>query len=85
MKFRLYTKADCPFCQSAIQLLAEHKKEFECYALDNQPKLLNEIQSTYRWETVPVVLEVTAGQEKFIGGFTDLKEYLLKGKQLLQG
>jgi glutaredoxin len=85
MKFRLYTKADCPFCQSAIQLLAEHKKDFECYALDNQPKLLNEIQSTYRWETVPVILEVTAGQEKFIGGFTDLKEYLLKGKQLLQG
>lgn len=85
MKFRLYTKADCPFCHSAIQLLAEHKKEFECYALDNQPKLLTEIKDTYRWETVPVILEVTAGQEKFIGGFTDLKEYLLKGKQLLQG
>ena len=85
MKFRLYTKADCPFCHSVIQLLAEHKKEFECYALDNQPKLLTEIKDTYRWETVPVILEVTAGQEKFIGGFTDLKEYLLKGKQLLQG
>ena len=85
MKFRLYTKTDCPYCQLAIRLLAEHKKEFECYAMDNQPQLLNEIQNTYRWETVPVVVEITEGQEKFIGGFSDLKEYLSKGKQLLQG
>tara|TARA_R100000657_G_C4631550_1_gene79408 strand:+ start:594 stop:806 length:213 start_codon:yes stop_codon:yes gene_type:complete len=69
----------------AVRLLADHQKEFECYALDNQPALLNEIQTTYRWETVPVVVEITEGQEKFIGGFTDLKEYLLKGKQLLKG
>ena len=85
MKFRLYTKTDCPYCQMAVRLLAEHKKEFECYAMDKQPKLLNEIKSTYRWETVPVVIEITEGQEKFIGGFDDLKEYLNKGKQLLQG
>ena len=85
MKFRLYTKTDCPYCQMAIKLLAENQKEFECYALDQQPKLLQEIKSTYNWNTVPVVVEITEGQEKFIGGFTDLKEYLLKGKQLLQG
>jgi len=85
MKFRLYTKADCPFCQAAIALLAEHKKEFECYGLDRQPELLKEIQGTYNWRTVPVVVEITKGQEKFIGGFTDLKEYLNKGKQLLKG
>jgi glutaredoxin len=69
----------------AIRLLAEHEKEFECYALDSKPQLLNEIKSTYRWETVPLVVEITEGQEKFIGGFTDLEEYLIKGKQLLQG
>ena len=85
MKFRLYTKIDCPYCQMAVRLLAEHQKDFECYALDNQPQLLNEIKQTYRWETVPVVIEITEGQEKFIGGFEDLKEYLNKGKQLLKG
>jgi glutaredoxin len=69
----------------AVRLLAEHQKEFECYAMDTKPELLNEIKGTYRWETVPIVIEITEGQEKFIGGFTDLKEYLLKGKQLLQG
>ena len=85
MKFRLYTKIDCPYCQMAVRLLAEHQKDFECYALDNQPQLLNEIKQTYRWETVPVVIEITEGHEKFIGGFEDLKEYLNKGKQLLKG
>jgi len=85
MKFRLYTTTGCPYCQSAVQLLSERQKEFECYALDSQPKLLNEIKSTYKWKTVPIVVEITEGQEKFIGGFTDLKEYLDKGKQLLRG
>lgn len=86
MKFRIYTKANCPYCQMAISLLAEKQQAFECYALDKQPELLNEIQTTYRWDTVPVVVEITEGQEKFIGGFTDLKEYLDNdGKQLLRG
>ncbi len=85
MKYRLYTKTDCPYFQLSVRLLAEHQKEFECYAMDQQPKLLQEIKNTYRWNTVPVVVEITEGDEKFIGGFDDLKEYLLKGKQLLQG
>ena len=57
MKFRVYTKSNCPYCQMAIQLLADNQKEFECYALDNQPRLLNEIKETYRWQTVPVIVE----------------------------
>ena len=85
MKFRVYTKANCPYCVAAINLLTENQHEFECYAMDRQPQLLTEIQQTYKWETVPVVVEITAGQEKFIGGFTDLKEYLDKGQQILRG
>jgi glutaredoxin len=85
MKFRLYTKADCPYCHMAVRLLAEHQKDFECYALDSQPALLTEIKATYRWETVPLVVEITEGSEKFIGGFTDLQEYLNSGKHLLKG
>ena len=85
MKFRLYTKGNCPYCHAAMQLLAENRKEFECFSLDQQPGLLNEIKSTYRWDTVPIVVEVTAGNEKFIGGFTDLREYLASGKQVLKG
>ena len=85
MKFRLYTKTSCPYCHAAIKLLSENQYDFECYGLDKQPKLLTEIKETYKWETVPLVVEITEGQEKFIGGFSDLKEYLEKGKQLLRG
>ncbi|MCS5550918.1 MAG: glutaredoxin [Gammaproteobacteria bacterium] len=85
MKFRLYTKSNCQYCHMAIQLLTEQQKDFECYALDEKPKLLTEVKETYRWSTVPIVVEITEGHEKFIGGFTDLKEYLDKGKQLLRG
>lgn len=86
MKFRLYTKTNCPYCHAAIKLLSDGQHDFECYGLDRQPELLTEIQNTYNWRTVPVVVEITNGQEKFIGGFTDLKEYLgNNGKQLLRG
>jgi hypothetical protein len=47
-----------------MQLLAQHQKEFELYGLDQQPELLNEIQSTYNWRTVPVVVEITEGQDR---------------------
>ena len=85
MKFRLYTKTSCPYCHAAIKLLSEKQYDFECYGLDKQPQLLTEIKKTYNWETVPLVVDITAGQEKFIGGLSDLKEYLENGKQLLKG
>ncbi len=85
MKFRLYTRTTCPHCHAAIRLLSEGQHEFECWALDQQPELLTEIKNTYNWQTVPLVVEITEGQEKFIGGFTDLQEYLKSGKQLLKG
>jgi len=85
VKFRLYTRTSCPHCHAAIKLLSEKQHEFECYGLDKQPELLTEIKNTYNWQTVPLVIEITSGQEKFIGGFSDLKEYLENGKQLLRG
>ena len=85
MKFKLYTKTTCPYCHAAVRLLAESKMSFECHSLDAQPELLTEVKEKHNWRTVPMIFDVTGGQEKFIGGFTDLQEYLLKGKQLLKG
>ena len=78
MKFRLYTKKDCPYCHMAIRLLTEKEKEFECYALDAQPQLLQEIKNTYRWETVPVVIEIHRGKKNLSVGLRILKNTLLK-------
>ena len=85
MKFKLYTKTTCPFCHSAQLLLAENNISYECHSLDDRPQLLTEIKEKNNWQTVPLVFDITDGQEKFIGGFTDLQEYLNKGKQLLRG
>ena len=84
-KFKLYTTTSCPYCHAAIKLITENKMDYECHALDNQPQLLQEVKSKHNWRTVPMVFEVTNGQETFIGGYTDLKEYLDKGKQVLRG
>jgi glutaredoxin len=85
VKFKLYTKNTCPYCHAAVRLLAENKMSFECHSLDTKPQLLTEIKEKHNWGTVPMIFDISEGQEKFIGGFTDLQEYLLKGKQLLKG
>ena len=84
-KFKLYVTNTCPYCHMASKLIADKGMIYECHALDNQPKLLQEVRSRYNWRTVPMVLEVTGGQEKFIGGYDDLCKYLSTGKQVLRG
>tara|TARA_Y100000592_G_scaffold87959_1_gene143121 strand:+ start:622 stop:891 length:270 start_codon:yes stop_codon:yes gene_type:complete len=84
-KFKLYTTTSCPYCHSAIRLIAENKMSYECHSLDNQPDLLMEVKNKYNWRTVPIIFEIINGEEKFIGGFTDLQGYLDNGKQVLRG
>lgn len=83
--FRIYTKASCFYSQMAKSLLDETGVNYECHSLDGQPKLLQEIKSRHRWQSVPMIFEIKDGSEKFIGGFTDLQEYLQSGKQILKG
>ena len=71
-KFKLYTTTTCPYCHAAVKLISENNMSYECHALDNKPELLQEVKSKHKWQ-------------KFIGGYTDLKEYLDKGKQVLRG
>ncbi len=54
-------------------------------SLDGNPLHLTEVKRRYSWDTVPLILEVGGGSEKFIGGYTDLVEYLNTGKTLLKG
>mgnify|MGYP003973881983 CR=1 FL=1 len=83
--FRVYTRVSCPYCRMAKDLLDNAGVIYECLSLDAQPELLQEIKSKHNWRTVPMVFEIKDGSEKFIGGFTDLREYLQSGKQVLKG
>ncbi len=75
----------CPYCHMAKDLLDKSGAIYECHSLDAQPGLLQEIKSKHNWRTVPMIFEVKDGIEKFVGGFTDLREYLQSGKQVLKG
>tara|TARA_R100000152_G_C6711275_1_gene138852 strand:+ start:469 stop:639 length:171 start_codon:yes stop_codon:yes gene_type:complete len=37
---------------------------------------LDMIKSKYNWKTVPIIIRVFEDDEEFIGGYTDLFEYL---------
>jgi glutaredoxin len=74
--YHVYAKATCPWCVKAINLLHEQGCEFALTLVDNAPEFYHKVKKRYEWETVPMIVETDfVGNEKFIGGFTDLKDY----------
>jgi len=69
----------------AINLLREQGVSFTTRSLDHSPEILQEIRSHHNRDTTPVIFDTTNGQNKLVGGYTDLQEYLASGKQLLRG
>jgi glutaredoxin 3 len=83
--FKIFSRRSCPYCSAAVQLCEENGLKYKKISLDGNPQLLTEVVETYKWYTFPVILEVVGDTEKFIGGYTDLVEYLGTGKTLLKG
>ena len=74
--YHVYAKAKCPWCVEAINLLHEQGCEFALTLVDNSPEFYHNVKKRYDWQTVPMVVETDLnGAEKFIGGFTDLRDY----------
>tara|TARA_R100000808_G_C2097943_1_gene116023 strand:- start:428 stop:664 length:237 start_codon:yes stop_codon:yes gene_type:complete len=53
------------------------KVNFEYCSVDHSNVMLNYYKSIYKHNTVPMIVEIDTltGQEKFIGGYTDLIKY----------
>ena len=83
--FKVYTRPTCHYCQLAINLLRDSGADFTARSIDGCPGILREVRRSHNWETVPIIFETSGGRDKFIGGFSDLQEYLSSGKQLLRG
>ena len=71
---------ECPFCLRAKMELIKRKINFEYCSIDHSNAMLDYYKSIYKHETVPMIVEIDTftGQEKFIGGYTDLIEYFKK-------
>jgi glutaredoxin len=74
VRYIVFAKETCPFCVKAAELLEERKQNFKVVNFEeSQTKVLEEIKEAYRWETVPMIFEVSdENQIKFVGGYTDL-------------
>ena len=79
--FIVYSKPNCTFCQQAKQLLTSKKLEYKEIEIDvDQPQVpgktyvpASELKAKVPdARTVPQIFD----DEKHIGGFTELREYL---------
>ena len=77
MKYILFIKESCSYCQMASQLLEEKGVNYKTVIFEEeQESVLTEIKDVYGWKTVPMVFYKNGNLTKFIGGYTDLVELL---------
>jgi glutaredoxin len=74
--FYLYTIPECPFCHDAKVLLAEKRHRFITMELSSSNPTLERLKEEMDWGTVPMVFELLGRDHKFVGGYTDLVDYL---------
>lgn len=73
-RYIVFCKPTCPFCVKAKELLEERKLE---HSMVDVGDTWEQLKGAFRWKTVPMILEVENDVlYHFIGGYTDLVEYL---------
>ena len=73
-RYIFFCKATCPFCLKAKELLEEQELE---YSVVDVGETWDQLKQAFRWQTVPMILEAESDViYHFVGGYTDLVEYL---------
>jgi len=73
--YHIYVTGECPYCVEAVKILNESGYEYALTFMDKSPELRTLMKKKYKWDTVPIIVECTiSGEEKLIGGCSDLKE-----------
>jgi glutaredoxin len=81
MKYIVFSKNTCPYCIKTIELLRERNLPFHVVNFEEaQSSVLEEVKTAYDWPTVPLILKKNEGSIEFVGGHTDLLEFLSDGK-----
>lgn len=73
----IYGISDCPACLQAQATLMAEDKEYVFVNADFSKLYRTAIKEEFDWNTLPIIVKVTAEQEEFIGGYDDLC-YILK-------
>ena len=76
--YRVFGYSDCGFCTRATKLLQERGLMFTYWPLEQDEGMKNVLQENHSWKTVPMIIyfDIDSHEETFIGGYTDLVEYL---------
>lgn len=72
--FWILTKANCPHCDRAKDLLAKRGKVYQAFSYDTHP-MLGKLMLAAGLRTVPQIWH----DKEHIGGADDLETYLTKG------
>ena len=74
--YKIICWTGCPYCVRAKALLIEERAQFEYCSVDHSRDLLDHYRMVYKHNTVPMIIKINTedGSEKFIGGYTELKE-----------
>jgi len=77
MRYILFVKGNCPFCNDAVKLLEQKNMPYNVVNFDSEQEgVLTEIKKAHEWETVPMIFYRDGSDIKFIGGYTDLQQLL---------
>ena len=74
-QIKIYTKASCPACIMAKEILGKKGASFEEVALDNKPLELEALKKRTKMNTVPQIFI----NGELIGGCSDMMELDRKG------
>ena len=74
--FYLYSNSNCPFCTKAKNLLDKRGYAHIAMELGWDHPTLARLKEKTDWKTIPMVFELQGRDHKFVGGYTDLVEYL---------
>ncbi len=72
MNILIYTTQTCTYCNLAKNLLKEKKLQFKEINVETNLNILKDLIKKTNHKTVPQIFI----NEKFIGGYTELREYL---------
>jgi glutaredoxin-related protein len=77
-KYILFIIDECFFCSEAILLLESLNKQYKTVDVTQDLNVRAQLKIAFNWGTFPVVLAQEDRALNLIGGYTDLKEQMVR-------